>query len=789
MWNSIRIGLAFLWLVWNAPSAFPQIGRLNDQDVLQRGTNPQWVDVQEQDVQFEATPLSRDNLVSRNGWTQNESSNSFWSWLFGNNSTRSRSIGSASTNSNSTSWSDFWEAISTFFSYLLWISLAIVGLWCFVWILKNQELAVWFNRRKKTPRNTEDVLAQQARYSDLPVEIEKGLLGLRAQAAEYRDQGDYSRAIVFLFSYLLVELDQAQLISLAKGKTNYRYLRELNPHRHLQSRLRDVVNLFEAAYFGRRTLTKDQFDTVWLDLAKVEESIKNAHQPQNQPLVGAALLALVVLGIPSLSGCKSDLSDAYGTSESQSAEASPGGMSVLREMVKAHDLPTETVLSLSPSMEEKYQTIIWTPNYFPFHTKANLDCLDRWLRTGSKTLVYVGRDYSPHADYWDRVASNPNSDLDPTQRARGLIQGAFASSQLDSLRDTHRELLVTPWFTWRYVPGPFRKVQRFLGEWADDPSIAKSRIQVRSSLDPFDRLQLDALRKELDWSSTAATPAATAAPAPTATPAPAAAPAPAKPRRKATANQNSPGTTPPPPRKFDRMFWPPTLKGANIDQRIWNTDDEELLAIADGIHAFDYDTVRVLLAADDGTPLVSELRYTSSLSRVLILSNSSIVSNLGLLDVGNRRLTDRLIESFSAGRVGFLSGDEDPTIRQGTSQEDFKGFEMLTVWPFNVMTIHAALIAMVAIIAAFPIFGRPKSTPRISTANFGEHVESVGELLRATKGREYAIDAISKYFRIVRGDQKTQWDNRNSLDPPSSGSSSTESESSDSKSGGSKADP
>lgn len=771
VWNSIRIGFAFLWLVWNAPSAFPQIGRLNDQDVLQRGTNSQWVDVQEQDVQFGASPLSRDNLVSRNGWTQNESSNSFWSWLFGNNSTRSPNNGIATTNTNSTSWADFWWVISRIFSFLLWTTLAIVALWCFVWLLKNQELAVWFNRRKKTTRNTEDILAQQAKYSDLPVEIEKGMLGLRAQAAEYRDQGDYSRAIVFLFSYLLVELDQAQLIALAKGKTNYRYLRELNPHRHLQSRLRDVVSLFEAAYFGRRTLTKEQFDTVWLDLAKVEETIKNSPHRENQPLVGAALLMLVVLGIPSLSGCKSDLSNAYGTSESQSAEASPGGMSVLREMVKAHDLPTETVLSLSPSMEEKYQTIIWTPNYFPFHTKANLDCLDRWLRTGRKTLVYVGRDYSPHADYWERVASNPNSDLDPTQRARGLIQGALASSQLDSLRDSQRELLVTPWFTWRYVPGPFRKVQGFLGEWADDPSIAKSRIQVRSSLDPFDRLELDALRKELDWNTTAA------------------APAPAKPKRKATANQIPPGTTPPPPRKSDRMFRFPILKAPNMDLKTWNTDDEELLAIAGGIHAIDYDTARVLLAADDGTPLMSELRYTSSLSRVIILSNSSIVSNLGLLDVGNRRLTDRLIESFSAGRVGFLSGDEEPTIRQGTPQEDFKGFEMLTVWPFNVMTIHAALLAMVAIIAAFPIFGRPKSSPRISTANFGEHVESVGELLRATKGREYAIDAISKYFRIVRGDQKTQWVNRNSHDPPMGGSSSSASGSNDSKSGGSQAEP
>jgi hypothetical protein len=786
VWNSIRIGFAFFWLAWNAPSAFPQIGRLSDQDVLQRGTNPQWVDVQEQEVQFGASPLSRDNLVSRDGWTQNESSNSFWSWLFGNNSTRSPNIGSTTTNSTGTSWANFWEAVSTFFSYLLWITPAIGALWLVVWLLKNQGLATRFNRRTKTPRRTEDVLAQQARYSDLPVEIEKGLLGLRAQAAEYRDQGDYSRAIVFLFSYLLVELDQAQLIALAKGKTNYRYLRELNPHHHLQSRLRDVVSLFEAAYFGRRTLTKEQFDTVWLDLAKVEESIKNSPNRQTQPLVGSALLALVVLGIPSLGGCKSDLSDAYGTSESQSAEASPGGMSVLREMVKAHDLPTETLASLSPSMEEKYQTIIWTPNYFPFHTRANLDCLDRWLRTGGKTLVYVGRDYSPHADYWDRVASNPNSDLDPTQRARGLIQGAIASSLLDSLRDSQRELLVTPWFSWRHVPGPFRKVKRFLGEWADDPSIANSRIQVRSSLDPFDRLELDALRKELDWSSTAVPPA------------PAAAPATSKPKRKATQNPSQPGTTPPPPRKTDRMFQFPTIRGPNTDLKIWNTDDEELLAIADGIHAIDYDTVRVLLAADDGTPLVSELRYTSSLSRVLILSNSSIVSNLGLLDAGNRRLTDRLIESFSEGRVGFLSGDEEPAIRQGTSQEDFKGFEMLTVWPFNVMTIHAALVAMVAIIAAFPIFGRPKSSPRVSTANFGEHVESVGDLLRATNGREYAIDSISKYFRIVRGDQKTQWVHRNSLDPPSdppsSGSSSSESESSesessDSKSGGSKTDP
>lgn len=745
MWNRSKNLLAFLSLATSASLAFSQVGRLSDQDVLQRGTTPTWADAQEQDVQFGAAPLSRDNLVSRGGWTQEESNKDFWSWLFGNNTTSSQPTANTTGTGNTGPWSDIWEGLGDLLYYTLWLALAIGILWSGVWLTKNQEFSMFLKRSRKNPRDTEDVLAQQAKYSDLPVELQKGLVGLRAQAAAYRDQGDYSRAIVYLFSYLLVELDQAQLISLAKGKTNYRYLRELNPHRLLQSRLRQVVALFEEAYFGRRTITKEQFDSVWMDLATFEASIQSAPHSPNPSLIGAPLLLVAVLGIPGLSGCKSKLSDAYGTSESQSAEASPGGLSVLREMVKAHDLPTETIVSLSPSMEKKFQTIVWTPNYFPFHTKATLDCFDRWLRNGGKTLVYVGRDYSPHTEYWDRIASNPNSGINATQRARGLIQGAIASTQLDTLRDVQRELLITPWFAWRQVPGPFRKVQGFQGEWADDPLLENCNIQVRSTLDPFDAVELDALRKELDWKSTALAPAA--------------------PPGNAVPARLPQGTTPPPPRKYNGFLRIPLVKGLKTYNRVWNTDDEEILSIAKGIAPGDFDEVRVLLAADDGAPLVTEVRYRSSTSKVLILSNSSIVSNLGLLDQGNRRLSDRLIDTFSSGRVGFLSTDEDPTIRQGTSQESHQGFEMLTVWPFNVMTIHAALLAMVAIIAAFPIFGRPKSTPRVSTANFGEHVESIGELLRATNGRDYAVEAISKYFRIVRRDQKSVWANQVSPGP------------------------
>jgi hypothetical protein len=42
----------------------------------------------------------------------------------------------------------------------------------------------------------------------------------------------------------------------------------------------------------------------------------------------------------------------------------------------------------------------------------------------------------------------------------------------------------------------------------------------------------------------------------------------------------------------------------------------------------------------------------------------------------------------------------------------------------------------------------------------------LGELLRATDGGEYAKEAISKYFRIVRRDHKSEWANLQTFDPP-----------------------
>jgi hypothetical protein len=436
------------------------------------------------------------------------------------------------------------------------------------------------------------------------------------------------------------------------------------------------------------------------------------------------LLWAVSCSVCILVGCTGQVRQEYGYSESALAEQSPGGLSVFREIVKARKLSTETMVSLQPSMENRVSTIVWTPDYFPQHTKPVLDRLDLWLRQGGKTLVYIGRDYSPHADYWERVADDLSNGLSVQERARMKIQAANSANQLDDKRDTHRDLLITPWFYWRKTPGAFRNVTNFQGDWSGDPSLTKCSIPLRSSLHPFDLNQLGLLTKELDWNTIATAPAM---------------------------------PTPAPPRKsqfiLPNLFKPLGVRYANI----WNTDDEELLRIAKGVLRSDMGETNTLLASADGLPLISSVAYRNSSSRVIVLSSSAAISNINLLNPANRNLANKIVDQFSSGTVGFVSMDTEPPIKEGTSQEENKGFEMLTVWPFNVITIHAVMVAMVALIAAFPIFGRPKTLPTTSQADFGEHVESMGELLRATGGRQLAKDAISRYFRMVRRDTKSPW--------------------------------
>lgn len=112
----------------------------------------------------------------------------------------------------------------------------------------------------------------EARLSELPVEVEKGDLLAQAKAAMHR--GDFRRAIICLYGYQLLRLDGGNIIRLAKGKTNRQYLREARRVPELKSILARTMVAFEEAYFGGRLLESGQFQKRWNELDRFHQGLE-----------------------------------------------------------------------------------------------------------------------------------------------------------------------------------------------------------------------------------------------------------------------------------------------------------------------------------------------------------------------------------------------------------------------------------------------------------------------------------------------------------------------------------
>ena len=943
-------------------------------EALRRGSNPVWADALEEDVTF-GRPLPKDTDVSdRHIDIQNEN-NSLYQW-----ETSSGTVGTSGTNSDG-------EFLLFLFRLVL-ILLGLAFLGALIYMLLASPAAV--RRRKRTVNEiSENIVAQKAKLSDLPFELDQPLAGLKAQADYFRNNQDYRNAVIYLFSYLLVECDTAGCIRLARGKTNHRYVRELKSYPEVQQPFKRVVELFEEAFFGRKEISQGRFEAIWNELPSIERAISKSIQKSNgntngdsnnnanrnsngtsnsasNPLsnrlgnipgtktgnkpnnssksdtgddssgstanvskpdsdesseqrasaragarAGANGAAMLVLGLASLlacssAGCRQRVNAVYGESDSYVGECSPSGLTVFREMAEIKGHKTQILASISPSMNEAVQTIVWIPDKFPLHRPEVLAALQQWLDTGGKTLVYIGRDASPQSQYWSEVAKHPRLRVDDEQRIRAVRSAAEATLQLDQKRDEARDLLVTPWFYARKRIGPVKPITSFTGEWADVLVGQPTRIVARTELRPYRPQENQTVSNPTSGSPAFSSPppdkptsSNSTSVAPTSTNSTSSNPTSLEPSPNApntalrdnTAQQTNPpqqinsaqrentsqqaidsknaigessdgrrpeeknddpeGSSQPNDRNEsgrrletiessdthegkdthddnDAGKSGSTLKPLSGSQELvpeeqwemehWETEqwetkeairkeldwksegrsakviaswmktgktppiggvageeyareflplDHEQLEIASAGQAGRGGRVSKLLMGSGAEALVVQIDQEHTTSKVLIVSNASIVSNVGMLGVGQRRIAERMIERFSPGGVGFISGSGDPLLRaSGSEIEEQRGFEMLTVWPLNVLTIHGAVAAMVAILAFSPIFGRPKRLRGASTADFGEHVQAVGELIRGTGDVQYAKRTISKYFRVVRGDSVSAWSTLDDPPPP-----------------------
>jgi hypothetical protein len=111
---------------------------------------------------------------------------------------------------------------------------------------------------------------EKRRHEALPLQIERPRGNLLDHVRECFEQGRYGEAMVYLFSYQLIELDKRQLIHLTKGKTNRQYLGELRGRMALRQLVEQTMVAFEDFFFGHHPIDRARFESCWTRLAQFE---------------------------------------------------------------------------------------------------------------------------------------------------------------------------------------------------------------------------------------------------------------------------------------------------------------------------------------------------------------------------------------------------------------------------------------------------------------------------------------------------------------------------------------
>lgn len=121
---------------------------------------------------------------------------------------------------------------------------------------------------------TTTTVGRTDRFEELPEPLRREEGDLLAAARRCYEQGEFAEAIVYLFSYQLIELDRNQIIRLTRGKTNRQYLRETRDQPLLASILELTINTFEDAFFGRYEIDRQRFEQCWNELDRFQAELQ-----------------------------------------------------------------------------------------------------------------------------------------------------------------------------------------------------------------------------------------------------------------------------------------------------------------------------------------------------------------------------------------------------------------------------------------------------------------------------------------------------------------------------------
>ena len=122
--------------------------------------------------------------------------------------------------------------------------------------LKNETTESVVSKVIETSRDVDRVEA-------LPFQLRKPTGDFLAEAQRLYEAGNFSEAVIYYYSHLLVQLDRHHVIRLTKGKTNRQYLREARSRPLLKEILERTMVAFEDVFFGHHELSRERFEECW----------------------------------------------------------------------------------------------------------------------------------------------------------------------------------------------------------------------------------------------------------------------------------------------------------------------------------------------------------------------------------------------------------------------------------------------------------------------------------------------------------------------------------------------
>ncbi|MDA1177985.1 MAG: hypothetical protein O2931_04215, partial [Planctomycetota bacterium] len=168
---------------------------------------------------------------------------------------------------------------------------------------------------------------------------------------------------------------------------------------------------------------------------------------------------------------------------------------------------------------------------------------------------------------------------------------------------------------------------------------------------------------------------------------------------------------------------------------------------------------RATLLANGNIPIVTRLSRPDWYdSKIILVTQSSFLLNLGLTNRQNRLLAKNLIENCESptgiGRVAFLETDS-AAVRESTDAPQHSPLSLFFHWPLSLPFWHALVAGFIACSAYFPGLGRPRPAPRAPLADFGRHVDALGQLLAETRDEDYARARLDEYLNYSQNESKS----------------------------------